>query len=54
MKMLTWLLPLLSVILIVGSLDADISTTQFILQECLGIALGCGGYLASESAEVSR
>lgn len=49
MKILSWLLPVLSAILIIGSLDADISLTQFIFQECLGVALACAAHLVAEN-----
>lgn len=48
-RILSWLLPLLSAILIIGSLDADISLSQFIFQECLGVLLVCAAHLVAEN-----
>lgn len=53
MKLITWILSLLSALLIIGSLDAPIGVSQFILQECLGVVLACAAHFVSEYAEVS-
>lgn len=49
MKKIAIVLALVALTLIVGSLDADISLAQLLIQECIGVLLACGAYCIAES-----